>query len=155
MGRTEGFQSVWGTQWESQGLPLVLGTKGWEGQGGFSLCVGHSGNPREFLSVYGTKRWEGQGDFSLCVGHSGNPRISSPSLGLRTGSLCETVGIPGTPSPSSGLRDGKDRGISVCAWDTVEIPGTPSPSLGLREGGFQSVCGTQWESQGLSLRPWD
>ena len=57
-------------------------------------------------------------------------------------SVCDTMEIPGTPSSSSELRDGKDRGISVSVWDTVGIPGIPSPSLGLRDGKDRgiSVC---------------
>ena len=59
-----------------------------EGVGGGSvLCMGHSGNPRDSLSVLRSKGcWKGQSDFSavcgnpwdfltieLCVGNSGNP----------------------------------------------------------------------------------
>ena len=46
----------------------ILETKGWEGQGDFSLCVGHSGNPRVSLSVLRTKGWVGQRDFSAVCG---------------------------------------------------------------------------------------
>ena len=66
--------------------------------------------------------------------------------------MWDTVGFPGTPFPSSGvkhkalssgLRDGKDSAISVCVWDTVGIPGTPSLSSRLRCGkdrGIFSLC---------------
>ena len=105
---------------------FVLGTKGWEGQRDFIAgwdTVGIPGTPLSSVGILGTPLSSGlrdekdRGISLLCVGHSD----SGDSSVLRTkgwegqrdfSAVCGTVEIPGTPL-SSGLRDGKDRGISV------------------------------------------